>query len=68
MTLNGDTHTSKLSNIELDADKVSFDETLNFQGAELAIRYSGTLSDDEMKLTRKVGEFATEQLTVKRTN
>lgn len=66
MTLNGEKYTSKLSNVQHDDGKVAFDEALNFQGNELPIRYSGTLSDDEIKLTRKVGEFATEEFTAKR--
>ena len=66
MTLNGETHNSKLANVKLDGSKLSFDETLNFQGNELSISYSGKLSDDELKLTRKVGEFATEEFTAKR--
>lgn len=67
MTLNGEKHTSKLSNVKLADGKVSFDELLNFQGNELPISYSGTLADNEMKLTRKVGEFATEEFTAKLT-
>ncbi|MDQ5978609.1 MAG: hypothetical protein QG602_1583, partial [Verrucomicrobiota bacterium] len=30
------------------------------------ITYTGTLAGDEIKLTRQVGEFATEQLSAKR--
>ncbi len=67
MKLNGSTNQSKLSNVKLDGKAVSFDETLSFQGAELLIRYSGDLNGDDMKLTRKVGEFATEEFVAKRT-
>ena len=66
MTLDGEKHTSKLSNVKLADGKVSFDEVLNFQGNDLPISYTGTLSEDEMKLTRKVGEFATEEFITKR--
>ncbi|APZ93378.1 PVC-type heme-binding CxxCH protein [Fuerstiella marisgermanici] len=66
MILDGEKHTSKLSNVKLADGKVSFDEILNFRGNDLSISYSGTLSDGEMKLTRKVGEFATEEFTAKR--
>ena len=68
MTLNGEKHNSKLSNVKFVDGKVSFDEVLNFQGNDLPISYSGTVSDDDMKLTRKVGEFATEEFTAKRAN
>ena len=66
MKLNGDTNNSKLSNLKIDGKSVSFEETLSFQGSDLLISYSGELEGDEMKLTRKVGEFATEKFTAKR--
>ena len=66
MTLNGEKHNGRLSNVKLTDGKVSFDEVLNFQGNDLPITYTGKLIDDEMQLTRKVGEFATEEFTVKR--
>ncbi|TWU58397.1 hypothetical protein [Rubripirellula reticaptiva] len=66
MTLNGEKHNSSLSNVKVEDGKVSFDEVLNFQGNNLPISYSGTLVDDEMQLSRKVGEFATEEFTAKR--
>jgi len=47
-------------------DVVSFVESLQFQGAELRIEYHGTLAGDELKLTRKVGDVATEELVAKR--
>jgi hypothetical protein len=46
--------------------KVSLVEPLNMQGQEITITYTGTLAGDEMKLTRKVGDFATEEIVVKR--
>ena len=58
--------TVPLKNIKLDGDKISFDETVQINGADLHITYSGTLAGDEMKLTRVVGDFGTEQLTAKR--
>jgi hypothetical protein len=51
----------------VDGDKVSFEEPLSVDGNELTITYSGTLAGDELKLSRNVGEFGTEQLTAKRT-
>ena len=47
-------------------DKVSFVEMLNFQGNDIRITYTGTLSSNEMKLTREVGTFAKEDITAKR--
>jgi len=39
---------------------------LKFQENEVRIDYSGKAGDKEMKLTRKVGDFATEELVAKR--
>ena len=47
-------------------DDVSFVENLKFQDTELRIEYKGKISGDEMKLTRKVGDVATEELVAKR--
>jgi hypothetical protein len=59
---------SALRGGKVEGDKVSFTETLNFQGMEIEITYSGTIvSADEIKFTRQVGEFATEELVAKRT-
>jgi enterochelin esterase-like enzyme len=66
MKLNGETYRSKLGELKLDGKLVSFEETLNFQGNDLKITYSGELDGDKMQLTRKVGEFATEKLVAER--
>ena len=55
-----------LSNVKVEGDKVSFEEPLSMPEGQITIKYSGTLSGDELKLERKVGEIATEQLTAKR--
>ncbi len=55
-----------LKNVKVDGDKVSFDEPLAVDGNEITISYTGTLAGDELKLTRNVGDFGTEQLTAKR--
>jgi hypothetical protein len=47
-------------------DDVSFVELLKFQDMELRIEYKGKLVGDELKLTRKIGDFATEELVAKR--
>jgi hypothetical protein len=56
----------ELKEIKLDGEKVSFSEPLSFDGNEITIRYSGTLTGNEMKLRRDVGEFATEHIVAKR--
>jgi hypothetical protein len=47
-------------------DDISFVEPLEFDGQPLRIEYKGKIAGDEMKLTRKVGDFGTEELTAKR--
>ena len=51
---------------KIDKDKVSFVEPLNFQDNEIRIEYSGTLAGDELKLHRKVGDFAEYDIVAKR--
>jgi len=58
--------TVPLKNLKVDGDKVSFEEPLTINGDTITITYSGTLAGDELKLTRVVGQFGTEQLTAKR--
>lgn len=58
---------STLSDIKLDGDKVSFTEKLHLNDFEIVVTYSGTIAGDEMKLTRQVGDIATEQIVAKRT-
>jgi hypothetical protein len=57
---------AELKSIKLSGDDVSFVEPLNFDGNEIAITYTGKIAGDELKLTRQVGDFATEQIVAKR--
>jgi len=47
-------------------DKVSFVEKLPFEGQELIISYTGAVMGGEIKFTRQVGDFATEEFVAKR--
>jgi hypothetical protein len=58
--------TVPLENLKVEGVNVSFDELLSIDGNEIVITYSGTLAGDELKLTRNVGDFGTEQLTAQR--
>lgn len=58
--------TVALKNLKVDGDKVSFEEPLTIDGNTITILYSGTLTGDELKLSRVVGDFGTEHLTAKR--
>lgn len=56
----------ELKDGKLVGDAISFVEMLDFQGNSITITYSGKVSGDEMKLTRKVGDFATEEIVARR--
>ena len=60
--IGGEKHESKLKDGKVEGDAISFVEELKFQGNDLEIRYNGKVSGKEMKLSRRVGDFATEQL------
>ena len=58
---------SAIAEGKVEGDKVTFVENLNFQGMDLRITYTGKIvSDDEIKFTRNVADFATEDLVAKR--
>src|SRR3954468_18781811 len=59
-------HETNLSEGKIDEDKISFVEMLNFNSNDLRIAYHGTVSSNEMKLTREVGTFAKEEIVAKR--
>jgi hypothetical protein len=47
-------------------DEISFVEQLNFEGMDLRIEYTGKVSGDEIKFSRKVGDFGGEEFVAKR--
>lgn len=57
---------SELAEGAVSGDTVTFTENLNFQGNSVKIDYKGTVAGDEIKFTRKVADFATEELVAKR--
>ena len=62
----GEKSTVTLTGGTVKGDQIAFTEPLNFQGQEVPITYTGTIAGDEIKFTRKVGDFATEELVAKR--
>ncbi len=50
----------------INQDEISFVEPLKFQDQQIRIEYTGKVAGDEIKLHRKVGDFAEEDLVVKR--
>ncbi len=51
---------------KLVGDKISFVETFDAMGQSVRIEYTGTVKGDEIAFTRKVGDFATEQIVAHR--
>ena len=47
-------------------DDVTFTENLDFQGQKISIKYKGKMSGDEIKFTRQVGDFGSEDFVAKR--
>ena len=59
---------AELTNGKADAGTITFTETLDFMGMPISITYTGKVaSADEIKFTRNVADFATEELVAKRT-
>ena len=58
---------SEIQQGKVDGDKVSFVEIFKYDGNEIQITYTGRItSNDEIKFTRQVAEFATEEIIAKR--
>ena len=51
---------------KINGNDISFVEPEKFQDMDLRVEYTGKVSGDEIKLHRKVGDFAEEDLVVKR--
>jgi hypothetical protein len=64
--INDQKRETPLTEGKVEGDKVSFVEMLNFNGNDIRIDYSGTVSTNEMKLIREVGTFAKEDIILKR--
>jgi enterochelin esterase-like enzyme len=64
--VNDQKHEAELKEGRIDGDKIAFVEMLNFQGNDIRIRYTGTISSNELKLTREVGTFAKEEIVARR--
>jgi hypothetical protein len=62
----GQKREAELTEGKVNGDKISFVELLTFQGNDLRITYTGTISTNEMKLTREVGTFAKEEIVARR--
>jgi hypothetical protein len=65
ITDNG-TNNSTITEGVVSTNGISFVEPLKFGDNDIRIEYTGKVSGDEIKLHRKVGDFAEEDLVVKR--
>ena len=57
---------SVLNDIKLNGEDISFAEALHVNDMDITVTYTGKIQGDEIKLTRVVGDFATEQIVAKR--
>jgi hypothetical protein len=57
---------SKITDGKIEGDKISFSESLDYNGQALAIEYKGTVSGDEIKVARDVGGQSDGTITLKR--
>jgi hypothetical protein len=51
---------------KVNGDDISFVEMADIQGQQMRIEYKGKINGDELKLTRKVGDFGQTEATAKR--
>ena len=58
--------TTEIKEGTIKGDDVFFVENLEFNGMAIRIEYTGKMNGDEIKFTRKVADFATEDLVAKR--
>jgi enterochelin esterase-like enzyme len=59
-------HEVELKEGKLEGDTLTFVETFKFQDNDVRIEYTGKVAENEIKFTRKVADFATEELVAKR--
>ncbi len=55
-----------ITNGMIDGVKISFNEPLTIQDNDVLVEYTGTIDGDELKLHRKVGDFAEYDIVAKR--
>jgi enterochelin esterase-like enzyme len=62
----GEKREAELKDGKIDGDTVTFIEPLKIQDNKVAITYTGKISTNEIKFTRKVGDFGSSEATAKR--
>jgi hypothetical protein len=66
MSMGGESSESVLSEGSVKGDEISFVETLKVQGQELRCEYKGKISGDEIRASRTVGSYGTEEFVASR--
>jgi opacity protein-like surface antigen len=66
MTMGGESSESALSEGTVKGDDIAFVETLKAQGQELRCEYKGKVSGNEIRGSRTVGSFGTEEFVAQR--
>src|SRR4026207_2295721 len=62
----GEKREAELKEGKVEGDTITFVEPLKIQDNELKITYTGKVSGNEIKFTRKVGDFGSSEATAKR--
>jgi hypothetical protein len=62
----GELATNNITGGKIKDDEISFVEETKIQDQDIRIEYTGKITGDEMKLTRKVGDFGTTDIVAKR--
>ena len=63
---NGEKREAEFKDGKIEGDTVTFVEPLNIQGNDIQITFTGKISGNEIKFTRKVGDFGSSEATAKR--
>ena len=62
----GEKREAELKQGKVEGDTITFVEVLKIQDNELRITYTGKISSNEIKFSRKVGDFGSSEATAKR--
>ena len=66
MSMDGGSSESAITEGSVKGDQISFVETLKAQGQELRCEYKGKITGDEIRGSRQVGSYGTEEFIAKR--
>jgi opacity protein-like surface antigen len=64
--VSGQESESEIQEGKMNGNEISFVEMLNYQGQDLKVIYTGTISGDEIKFNRNVADMVNETLVAKR--